>query len=489
MANIPSQSVHRKTLAIKRNDAEPLTREDIQYDLLNHIFNDDHAVFTDPYSTLNNETHTAKVTFRDLYVNALVNSPRSSKVLREKIVDTPQFGTDFAMISLLANVGRINTTMAFFPEMRTALRTYHPVPSLQKTDGNLQDAPRIKNALKACLLKDESKGAPSTPMDVVLKRDSGHVPSTSVVNLVFVLSNHALTVARDHFDSNLDFLDLFLPIDVPSEARSQAFLWLCFHYLEPSSIPNPFADDYSRRNPRKAPALLRRTGDGGEPENVDTAEERAWGEKMAEQRRNFVRKTNEELLHPSADSASTPPPEKKGKERTSGRTKGSNPKPAELERQALSRRVIAGEKIPRCDSRPPKETLSHKSSQQKINRDVKQKHTPVDGNPHHTLFDSSGKAMGLRQPIGRPGIQYSVMPPTPERTMLEHAWHIVTTTDPLMDSDDEIADEHVRLDYTRRLQTLNRLRGKSPTPDIELPTSLQPDSNAMEQDPSPWGQT
>ena len=54
--------------------------------------------------------------------------------------------------------------------MRTALRTYHPVPSLQKTDGNLQDAPRIKNALKACVIPDvEAKGAPTTPSDILLQ--------------------------------------------------------------------------------------------------------------------------------------------------------------------------------------------------------------------------------------------------------------------------------------------------------------------------------
>lgn len=27
------------------------------------------------------------------------------------------------------------------------------------------------------------------------------------------------------------------------------------------------------------------------------------------------------------------------------------------------------------------------------------------------------------------------------------AWHLVSTTDPLADSDDDNADEHVRLDY------------------------------------------
>lgn len=57
-----------------------------------------------------------------------------------------------------------------FPEMKTALRTYHPVPSLQKTDGNAQDAPRIKNCLKAALLASEIKGEPpSTPEQILEK--------------------------------------------------------------------------------------------------------------------------------------------------------------------------------------------------------------------------------------------------------------------------------------------------------------------------------
>lgn len=159
------------------------------------------------------------MTFRDLYVNAIIHSPRCSRACRDKILETPKFGDEFAKISLLSNVGRINTTMAcecifqsgnffrvsslyfnflcyncvsqhmmaascvlpmncysitvwmisflVFPEMRTALRTYHPVPSLQKTDGNLQDAPRIKNILKFCQLENESQGVIISPSDVL----------------------------------------------------------------------------------------------------------------------------------------------------------------------------------------------------------------------------------------------------------------------------------------------------------------------------------
>jgi hypothetical protein len=48
------------------------------------------------------------------------------------------------------------------------------------------------------------------------------------------------------------------------------------------------------------------------------------------------------------------------------------------------------------------------------------------------------------------------------------AWHNVMTADPLADSDEENPDEHVRLDYSRRLGVLSRLRGRSPTPEIAV---------------------
>lgn len=53
-----------------------------------------------------------KLTFCELYTSTIAASPRCSKVLREKMAEIPDFATSFAKISLLANVGRINTTMA-----------------------------------------------------------------------------------------------------------------------------------------------------------------------------------------------------------------------------------------------------------------------------------------------------------------------------------------------------------------------------------------
>lgn len=97
---------------MKHSDGEPLTRADLQYDLLHYIFSNTQDVFTDPYRTLNGEPPGTKVTFRDLYINSLLHSPRCSKASRDKIVESPDFGVEFAKMSLLSNVGRINTTMA-----------------------------------------------------------------------------------------------------------------------------------------------------------------------------------------------------------------------------------------------------------------------------------------------------------------------------------------------------------------------------------------
>jgi hypothetical protein len=111
------QYVSRKTLAIKRGDSEILTRNDIQYAFLYHVFNDKTLAFTDE----NPGNPPTKVTFCNLYVHALYNSSKCSKVMRDKMLETPDFAVEFAKISLLTNVGRINTTMACMRYRTTSL--------------------------------------------------------------------------------------------------------------------------------------------------------------------------------------------------------------------------------------------------------------------------------------------------------------------------------------------------------------------------------
>jgi len=65
-----------------------------------------------------------------------------------------------------------------------------------------------------------------------------------------------------------------------------------------------------------------------------------------------------------------------------------------------------------------------------------------------------------RKGDSRPQLQINQPYPSQraERTMLQQAWHIVNATDPLLDSDDENPDEHIRLDYSRRLHVMASLR-------------------------------
>lgn len=112
MASRRSSPTPRKPVAIKNIDGEPLTRVDIQYDLLHAIFTDTQRVFTNPYPPANSTLPNAKICFRDLYISAVLNSPKATKVLKDKMTDSELFAEDFAMLALLVNVGRINTTMS-----------------------------------------------------------------------------------------------------------------------------------------------------------------------------------------------------------------------------------------------------------------------------------------------------------------------------------------------------------------------------------------
>ncbi|KAF8845263.1 hypothetical protein BDN67DRAFT_961559 [Paxillus ammoniavirescens] len=403
----------RKALPIKRNDAEPLTREDVQFDLLRHIFSDTKTVFTSQVPGSSSKVH-----FCDLYVNALYHSSKCSKVLKDKMIETPAFAVELAKISLLTNVGRINTTMAFFPEMKTALRTYHPVPSLQKTDGNAQDAPRIKNCLKAALLPLELKSMPpSTPEEIIDKSRARQLPPTSIVNLVFVLANHAAPLAATHFDPPLNFLDLFLPINISSADRARAFLWLIFHYLEGPDQSNPYDDDYSRENPGKVPWLRRLTDAEMAEENVDTPEEIEWGKAMSAQRNVFLQR----LV-------------------------------SSLENEKKAKNTFAASSSQRVG-----ESTSYRS------RPLRQPHDGPREKPYIHYMPPQ-RPPPVSQPAERTGGSSSR---EPQRTMLQHAWHVVASTDPLADSDEELMDEHVRNDYNHRIAVMARLRGRAPTPPPE----------------------
>ncbi|KAM6498284.1 hypothetical protein JOM56_006232 [Amanita muscaria] len=466
----PVGYLSRKALPIKKSDAEPLTRKDVQYDMLEHIFSDEHAAFTSPVLG-----ETEKITFSDLYISTLYNSGKCSKVLKEKMVDTPAFAVELAKISLLTNVGRINTTMAFFPEMKTALRTYHPVPSLQKTDGNAQDAPRIKNCLKAALLPSEVGGVPaSTPEEILEKSGANSRPPTSVVNLIFVLANHAAPLSNTHFEGGFNFLDLFLPgRGLASDERGRCFLWMMFYYLEHHESNNPFHDDYSRTHAPKAPRIRALTEEELAHEDTDTPEEIEWGHKMSLQRNNFLQKLvasqqerekRDQMLPPSQpDKGPSPIPMAKT------HSGSKRPAPADLD-------AMRGQQANRpIRSIPPNEQNFINYATETGERDRTKEQLPHERRsmlervqrPHETRVRlqqpsqlSQVPPIIMHHQQGRPGLNSPR-----ERSMVEQAWFEVCNTDPLADSDEESRDEHSRQDYIRRREILKRYTQLDQVPD------------------------
>jgi hypothetical protein len=193
------------------------------------------------------------------------------------------------------------------------LRTYHSVPSLQKTQAtrkSLQDAPRMKNALKAIRTATEPEDVRDLPASletVVARMHDGIVPPTSVVNLLFVLGlghdvvterffeqgnvvdPHNLLAARvaqpglSAENGKLHVLHLFTTINIPSEERARMLLYILYHYLESDAGPNPFADP---SRPDRPPALhiLSDEEYAALHENVDEPDELEWGDEMRARR-------------------------------------------------------------------------------------------------------------------------------------------------------------------------------------------------------------
>ncbi|KAF9786103.1 hypothetical protein BJ322DRAFT_1058017 [Thelephora terrestris] len=468
------QQKEKKIIALKYTDGHPLTRLDLQYDLLHHIFSDPHKVFTNPYPTNPGQTPQPKLTFKDLYLNTILHSPKCSRGPRDKALENQDFGTEFAKMSLLTNVGRINTTMAFFPELRTQLRTYHPVPPLQKTDGNLQDAPRIKNILKDCFLPSEGKGAPSpSPTEILARQNRGQSPPTTVVNLLFAITSpsHSPIVARNHLNAgyNLEWADLFTPVPYSSASRAQAFLWLCYHYLE-STTGNPYADEFASNHPGLAPQLVPLTSEAMEAENVDTGEELAWGVQMAEKRREFLAKVKVEKEQEERDKAKVKEQER---ERLVSGLTGGHPK-------STARRTSSAHPHPGGSSRSRK---NKHASGSRTERDALSpsafslRNRELDGRPLSPYSRSQSGTHDPRRSTTRRSASdsYHLPPPGwPRRTLVDNAFQLALTTDPLADSGEE--DEDARCDYIFRLHVVNRLRGRAPTPETDE-TGLTPSAS------------
>ena len=90
---------------LKKEDGIPLWRKDIQYDFLHLVFYDTTKCFT------KHSDGTGGHTFADVYIDAMAKSSKCSKILKEKLLQDREGGVCMAMVCLLVNVGRMNTTL------------------------------------------------------------------------------------------------------------------------------------------------------------------------------------------------------------------------------------------------------------------------------------------------------------------------------------------------------------------------------------------
>lgn len=151
--------------------------------------------------------------------------------------------------------------------------------------------------MKSILKEAIEDGQPSTVEDIKVYS----VPRTNPINLLFVLSQYAPKISELHFFPPRDFFDLFMRSNLSSRSRANAFLWLMWWYLEgdfsmEAALSNPFGpgqydslhNPVSRDIPIKCPPFEFLTPDMEALENVDTAEEKTFGEIKLVERKGTV---------------------------------------------------------------------------------------------------------------------------------------------------------------------------------------------------------
>lgn len=101
--------------ALKPPDGGALFRRDLQWDVLENIFNSVTYRFTPPqypdeWTALFPQDRTWS--FAELFLDCIANSSKANKNLKDKMNESTGFAVNFSKLCLLINVGRINTTLA-----------------------------------------------------------------------------------------------------------------------------------------------------------------------------------------------------------------------------------------------------------------------------------------------------------------------------------------------------------------------------------------
>ena len=144
--------INHRSRHMKKNDSEPYWRNEIQFEFLINLLLNNKRVFKNPFiENINNnkfdwpayfnyyfdenknliQNNGHILTFFELYLITLLKSNKISKILKARLMIDINYALNFAIVCLLVNIGRLNTTVNFDYEMKSQFRTYHSIPSLQ----------------------------------------------------------------------------------------------------------------------------------------------------------------------------------------------------------------------------------------------------------------------------------------------------------------------------------------------------------------------
>lgn len=316
-----STAIPKGARYLKKSDGEPFWRKDIQYDFMEALFEDKTAVFTNPFPqcSVTSFSNEPKYTFAELYVRTLAESSKCSKILRERLLRDFDMGKSVAKVCLLVNMGRMNTTINFVPEMRSTLRTYHSIPSLQadpSTGGSkqLQDTPRLKSILKAVSDKNEDFESVKS----LLENPPALKPNTNLVLLLFVLSNNVNGVKFHHehtpecYHTANSFMEFFLETEIHPANRAKRFLWLMYTYLETNFTAEELA--HNPFNPHEIPPIELINKNELNNFDKDTDYEIEYSERMFRTRLKYLADEEHNSNPKRGNKAKRDKPEERGEE-------------------------------------------------------------------------------------------------------------------------------------------------------------------------------
>ena len=331
--SLSTSSTEKKTTGTQTQSHKPKSENsDTNKNLLNPTQFPDSTTTTkvlnvgDPEFNARRFIHHERVTFSQLYLLNVATSTKCSKILRDKLLSDHNVAHSTCLLGILVNIKRLNTTINFYLEMTSQLRTFHCVPSLQYSSGgmgapkSLQDTPRLKSILKNLPIGNE-------PIDLVAlyrgkngnsDKEGGEEEkekertrvSYNVANMIFVMLDNLslinskflnnekyVRVVGDKDGGSGDGVSLFQILDTyyfDIESRVNVFLWLVYIHLETDLSESAIEDSMKLFGKELEPAcwriLLRRNTLSEDAIDVDLDYEVEFGLDQKRKRREFLEK-------------------------------------------------------------------------------------------------------------------------------------------------------------------------------------------------------